>query len=231
MSIKLTNTKAIAACDDTLGKKLTAAGEAARRGNKAILDAACLAYSLGYSVFMFLPYGHGDLEASDSFALDVRDKIAAGLSVDQRRFIGKSAAEIRDAVGEDALAAVMANDAAKQAGKIYKDTLRVLRTYLEEIQGGLRLANGKRVKIENSSGANRKTAIETLVDKLTRFDDTLRGVDLEKLNTSNDHIDAIMAAIENSKAANRALYKALNAALDQKAESKQASPSAFDIPH
>ena len=228
---KLSDTKAIAACDDTLGKKLTAAGEAARKGNKAILDAACLAYGLGYSTFMFLPYGHADLEASDSFALDVRNKIAAGFSADQRRFIGMSAAEIRDAVGEDALAAVMANDAAKQASKIYKDTLRVLRTYLEEIQGGLRLANGKRVKLESARDSNRKGAIEALIDKLARFDDTLRGVDLEKLNTSNDHIDAIQAAIGQAKSANRELNKALNAALDLKAENKQASPDSFELPH
>jgi hypothetical protein len=217
----------IACADESLAKKLSQAGEAARKAGKVNLEIAVLAFGLKYTENMFWPVGHSELEACESFAVSVRDAIASKYPQATRELIGLDAASVREKVGDDASKLVPALGALRDFDKAYKMVLRDVRKYLAEITDGRRNAKGEIVQLAGKSDGSRVSAVQTAIDKVARFDDAIRGWKQEQLRVTNDHWIAIDDEVSELKKVLSRLNKALTAAKDDKAEKAASSPAKF----
>ena len=217
----------ITCANESLAKKLSQAGDAARKSGKVNLEIAVLAYSLKYTEDMFWPVGHGELEACESFAISVRTAVAKKYPQATRELIGLDAASVREKVGDSAEKLIPALGAIREFDKAYKLVLRDVRKYLAEIIDGKRNAKGELVQLAGKSGINRTSAVETAIDKVERFDATIRGWTQEQLRVTNDHWCAIDEEVTELKKVLARLNKALCAAEDEKAEKVAASPARF----
>lgn len=217
----------IACADEALAKKLSQAGEAARKSGKVNLEIAVLAFQLKYTENMFWPVGHGELEACESFAISVRDAIAEKYPQATRDLIGLDAASVREKIGDSAEKLVPALGALREFDKAYKMVLRDVRKYLAEITDGRRNAKGEIVQLAGKSDGSRVSAVQTAIDKVARFDDAARSWKQEQLRVTNDHWCAIEEEVTELKKVLSRLNKALSAAKDDKAEKAAASPTRF----
>ena len=137
----------IACADEALARKLSQAGEAARKAGKVNLEIAVLARALKYTAAMFWPVGHAELEACESFAISVRDAIAEKYPAATRELIGLDDASVREQVGEDSVALTRAFGAIDAFNVAYKQVLRDVRKYLIEMEGSLRNDNGDVIRL------------------------------------------------------------------------------------
>ena len=227
MSKTIFDPASIACADEALARKLSQAGEAARKSGKVNLEIAVLAFSLKYTENMFWPVGHGELEACESFAISVRDAIAEKYPQATRDLIGLDAASVREKIGDSAEKLVPAFGALRDFDKAYKLVLRDVRKYLAEIVDGRRNAKGELVQLAGKSDGQRTSAVQTAIDKTMRFDDTIRGWKQEQLRVTNDHWCAIEEEVTELKKVLSRLNKALSAAKDDKADRAAASPAKF----
>ena len=227
MSKTIFDPASIACADEALARKLSQAGEAARKSGKVNLEIAVLAFSLKYTENMFWPVGHGELEACESFAVSVRTAIADKYPTSTKELIGLDSASVREQIGDDATKLIPALGALRDFDKSYKLVLRDVRKYLAEIVDGKRNAKGELVQLAGKGDGTRSSAIQTAVDKVSRFDDAIRGWKQEGLRVTNDHWCAIEEEVTELKKALSRLNKALMAAKDDKAEKAAASPAKF----
>jgi hypothetical protein len=213
---KLTDTRAIVACDTQVGDGLASAAHSLRTSDGHIVKAAVAARALGYTPLMFTKVGTApaDTEASDAFALDVREKIASKLPKLQRECIALSGQEIGQLYGDNEVEQMRAQIARKEANKVYVRVLDRLRAVLTEIASGTRnAATGALVALPKGSSekAGRAGPVKTLQGKVERFDEAVRAVDMVKLNLSNDQAAALQEALDRVKRANIELNRVLNA--------------------
>ena len=210
---KLTNTRAIAACDTQVGDGLASAAKSLSASDGHIVKAAVAAYALGYTPLMFMRVGtaESDTEASESFAWDVREKIVSKLPKLQRECVGLSGQQIGD-MYSDEVDQMKAQIAKREANKVYVRVLDRIRAVLTEIASGARNAKtGALVALpKGSDKAGRSNPVKTLQGKVERFDDAIRAVDMVKLNLSVEQAAALDEALARVKAANRELNRVLN---------------------
>ena len=227
MTTRIFDPASIACANEALAAKLSKAGEAARKSGKVNLEIAVLAYSLKYTENMFWPVGHGELEACESFAVSVRSAIADKYPTSTKELIGLDSSSVREQIGDDATKLIPALGALRDFDKAYKLVLRDVRKYLAEIVDGKRNAKGELVQLAGKGDGTRSSAIQTAVDKVSRFDDAIRGWKQEGLRVTNDHWCAIEEEVTELKKALSRLNKALMAAKDDKAEKAASSPAKF----
>lgn len=225
---KLTNTRAIVACDTQVGDGLASAAHSMRTSDGHIVKAAVAARALGYTPLMFTKVGTAaaDTQASDAFAADVRDKICSKLPKLQRETIALSDKEIGQ-LYENEVEHRLASIAKSEANVTYTRVLARLRAVLTEIYSGARNAKtGTLISLhkESSEKAGRAGPVKTLQGKVERFDEAVRAVDMVKFNLSVEQAAALDEALDRVKAANRELNSVLNSIADSRKAAAAAGP-------